>query len=652
MMSYATIAALIMAGITWYVGASHLLLCRRHLGRRHHFLFSLSCFVVGVYTIFSAGLYSATSVAEGMVWQRAQLTAVSLAALLIVWFVHDYSFRRSKRTIYVFFAYFLVSAILGIVAPDHWLFAGESAVRHVQLPAGLSITYYEARLGRLFQIQSLMGIWAGLYVCVVAAQGFMRHDKRKYATLFVAIVVFFAGVINDIGNSLGLWNFIYLTEYAFMAIVILMSVQLADEIAVAVAMRTHLRTVEERFRSIFKNAAVGIGLINESKDLVTANTALCGMLGRVQWEIQGTPLVDCLHPDDAPGVIASCDDLLGGDLDAFREELRYMQPGRRAYWGDMSIALVRGADGKVAGLLWIIVGVTERRRAVEALRQLNEQLESEVTKRTVELEHTNTKLARSLEILEDDERAGRLMQFSLLPAEARTMGPYEFERYLAPSLYLSGDFVNYFRIDVDHIGFYIADVSGHGVSSAFITVLLQSLVKNALENFKSEQDRSILDPARLMTRLNEELVRQDSGKHVTMFYGILSVRDNTLTYTNGGQFPLPLLRHDDCVETLKLPGTAVGLFDFASFTNSKMQLPPAFELVVFSDGILDIMGNESLPEKQTRLETIIDQPDLDMPKLVARSGVKSVDSLPDDITILMVRRRAHDAAGEHSIRGA
>ena len=107
MMPYASIAALVMAGITCYVGASHLLLCRKHLGRRHHFLFSLSCFVVAVYDVFSAYLYNAGSVAEGMVWQRAQLTAVALAALLIVWFVHDYSFRRSKRTIYVFFVYFL-----------------------------------------------------------------------------------------------------------------------------------------------------------------------------------------------------------------------------------------------------------------------------------------------------------------------------------------------------------------------------------------------------------------------------------------------------------------------------------------------------------------------------------------------------------------
>ena len=231
------------------------------------------------------------------------------------------------------------------------------------------------------------------------------------------------------------------------------------------------------------------------------------------------------------------------------------------------------------------------------------------------------------------------------------MGPYEFERYLAPSLYLSGDFVNYFRIDVEHIGFYIADVSGHGVSSAFITVLLQSLVKNALENYKSEQDRLILDPARLLARLNTELVRQDSGKHVTIFYGVLSMRDNTLTYSNGGQLPLPILRQQDCVETLKLPGTAVGLFDFATYTNSKMQLPDTFDLVVFSDGILDIMVNESLPEKQTRLETIVDQEDLDMSKVVARSGINQYESLPDDVTILMIKRRTHHATGAHSLRG-
>ena len=97
--------------------------------------------------------------------------------------------------------------------------------------------------------------------------------------------------------------------------------------------------------------------------------------------------------------------------------------------------------------------------------------------------------------LEADEEAGRRVQFQLLPEDNRRFGEITFTRRLFPSMYLSGDFLDYFAIDASHTGFYIADVSGHGVASAFVTVMIKTLVGQYRESYWHDRDATILDPA-------------------------------------------------------------------------------------------------------------------------------------------------------------
>jgi PAS domain S-box-containing protein len=644
-MNLHTIAALIMAGITLYVGAAHLLLCRKHMWRRHHFLFALLCLMVAAYDIFSAGLYSSTTIADGMIWQRAQFTAASLMAILIIWFVHDYSSRRTKRSIYIFIVFFLVLGFLGVKAPDSWLFASADSIKHIQLPIYGHITYFEAAPGILLSLLGIAGLISAIYILTISMQGFSHKNKKEYFILIISIIIFTAGVLNDIAVTAGIYKFMYVIEYSYMAIIILMALTLSDEITVSATACTDLRTVEERFRAVFKNAAVGIALVNINKHITIANSAMSGMLGYNEEQLRGMLFYDCMPSNDADEVYSFIDHLLNGEQESWRQELRYKQPGNNVFWGDMSFALVRNSEGEIAGFLWIIVGITERRKAVDALKQLNTELEAKVEKRTTELERSNLKLSRSLDMLEQDEKAGRMLQFNLLPDKIKDIGGYHFERYLAPSLYLSGDFVNYFEIDKDHIGFYMADVSGHGVSSAFITVLLESFIHNHLENYKAAQDKLILNPAKLLSKMNTELLKQNSGKHLTIFYGILSEKDNTMTYTNGGQFPLPILTHNQDVKTIALPGSAIGLFPFSKYENSRIPLPDEFSLVIFSDGILEILPTETLPEKQKYLETLVNKPDINVKMLIEQTGIDKNESLPDDATILLINRRMPHATG-------
>ena len=255
-----------------------------------------------------------------------------------------------------------------------------------------------------------------------------------------------------------------------------------------------------------------------------------------------------------------------------------------------------------------------------------------------ELEHANRLLHDNLEQFEQDAAAGRIIQLRLMPPRERSLGAYRFNRYLLPSLSLSGDFVDYFVIDHQHLGFFLADVSGHGVSSAFVTVLLKGLVNRYLERLHNEGERIILDPAQLLARLDSDLHAQKLSKYLTIFYGVVETDINRLTYSNGGHFPNPILFDGQTARFLDGRGPPVGLFRDARFDNNTVKLPDAHRLAIFSDGALDAMPETSLAAKRARLLQAVARPGLDAVGVLASLGLTADAAYPDDITLLIAER--------------
>jgi DNA-binding response OmpR family regulator len=111
-----------------------------------------------------------------------------------------------------------------------------------------------------------------------------------------------------------------------------------------------------------------------------------------------------------------------------------------------------------------------------------------------QLEANNRELESRLKELRLDQQAGREVQKRMLPENQAQMTGIEFNYHIIPSLYLSGDFVDYFPISTDKVVFYVADVSGHGASSAFITVLLKNLSNRLRRNLKRQSSDDLLTP--------------------------------------------------------------------------------------------------------------------------------------------------------------
>ncbi len=254
------------------------------------------------------------------------------------------------------------------------------------------------------------------------------------------------------------------------------------------------------------------------------------------------------------------------------------------------------------------------------------------------LEAVNEQLRHTVRQLQEDEAAARRIQFQLLPEDDKVYRHYRFNRHLLTSQYLSGDFVDYFAIDGDHLGFYIADVSGHGVSSAFVTVMLRSYMGRYRELRRQNRDRGILNPAETLSRLNREIFGCHMDKYLTMFYGVIDWAKNQLRYSSGGQFPFPILFDGEKTGYVGKKSLPIGLFDFASYQTESLELPQRFVLALISDGILETLPQATLRDKQAFLLSLISDVDLDIKTLIQALGLDQAGPLPDDVTLLLIKR--------------
>ncbi len=244
------------------------------------------------------------------------------------------------------------------------------------------------------------------------------------------------------------------------------------------------------------------------------------------------------------------------------------------------------------------------------------------------------KLEKSLNKINDDENAARKIQLKLFPPENEKINNYSFQRYIIPSAILSGDFIDYFQVDDSNIAFYIADVSGHGVSSALLTVYLKSFMKTYFGLHNNQRTKTIINPNILFKNLNTEFIKENFEKHIVMFFGIINCDTNVLTYVNCAQFPFPIIFHDDKFQFIERTGNAIGLFSFAQYQQKEIKLPEKFMLAIFSDGVLDALPLENTDAKIEYLTKLNNYEKISD----YVSTLKNNKELPDDITVLIINK--------------
>jgi phosphoserine phosphatase RsbU/P len=257
-----------------------------------------------------------------------------------------------------------------------------------------------------------------------------------------------------------------------------------------------------------------------------------------------------------------------------------------------------------------------------------------------QLEQANRELQDSLRILELDQMAGRQVQNSLLPVTPLKKGDYEIAHRIVPSLYLSGDFVGYNVIFDRYMVFYVADVSGHGASSAFLTVLLKFIFNRILRRHTSENDVHVMAkaPEGFIEHINKQIMALDLDKHMTIFSACIDMEKNILRYSVAAHMPMPVFVSDGDVRMLPGKGKPVGIFSDCSWGVEEIALPEKFAMVMVSDGVLEVLPGKTLKEKEQYISETIAKSDASIEDICEGLGINQVKDAPDDVTVLTLRK--------------
>jgi serine phosphatase RsbU (regulator of sigma subunit) len=303
--------------------------------------------------------------------------------------------------------------------------------------------------------------------------------------------------------------------------------------------------------------------------------------------------------------------------------------------GDAVQALKRGAwDYITKPIADYAVIDSAIEHALERARLIRENREVQA-----QLEAMNRQLAHTVRQLQEDEEAARTLQQRLLPPDGLAFGDYRFTRRLLPSAYLSGDFIDYFPLDEQRIGFYLADVAGHGAASAFVSVILKTLVGRYLRAHAQEHDATLLHPAQALARINRDFCAEALDKHATMLYGVIDRRENVLCWCNAGHFPYPMLHDGAQARFLAHPGRPIGLFEHARYQDHCLTLPRDCRLLLVSDGVLELMPPQATARAEALLPHLGDAAG-DIEDFMRRLGLQRHARHIDDIALLEIDHHA------------
>ncbi len=223
---------------------------------------------------------------------------------------------------------------------------------------------------------------ASLYDLIKEGRNIWENWKTKYLWSFVTYLIGAAGAgllvqLIAAAGMLAVFAAIPLIFFSFMTYrMYLQNVEMsiaetkrAEEYAHEIEQRSAaLEESEERFRSAFDHAPIGIGLVSPSGKWLKANRALCRILGYSADELVTMTFQDVVSPDDLGPSMIRISDILTGRQPSCEMEQRYIHSTGRTVWTSWSVSTTSREASETADLIFQIQDITDKKVAEERLQ--------------------------------------------------------------------------------------------------------------------------------------------------------------------------------------------------------------------------------------------------------------------------------------------
>jgi diguanylate cyclase (GGDEF)-like protein/PAS domain S-box-containing protein len=142
------------------------------------------------------------------------------------------------------------------------------------------------------------------------------------------------------------------------------------DISVQVAAEVAEREAQERFRLAFDDAPIGMALVDLQGRVTRVNAAMCDLLERGESDLLGRTIHELTAPEDLAIDVEHMRRLTAGEIRHYALEKRYLAPDGGHIWAQLSVSLMRDADGNPEGYIAQVQDIGERRRMQDALQHL------------------------------------------------------------------------------------------------------------------------------------------------------------------------------------------------------------------------------------------------------------------------------------------
>ena len=130
-----------------------------------------------------------------------------------------------------------------------------------------------------------------------------------------------------------------------------------------------LRASETQFRAMFDSSALAISLVDLSGRPMKTNRALTQLLGFTEQELCSKSWMSVTHPEDIDTDITLFEELVGGALDTYQVEKRYIRKDRAVVFVRVTLSLIRNERGEPTFYVSMVEDITKRTELEGALRQ-------------------------------------------------------------------------------------------------------------------------------------------------------------------------------------------------------------------------------------------------------------------------------------------
>lgn len=232
--------------------------------------------------------------------------------------------------------------------------------------------------------------------------------------------------------------------------------------------------------------------------------------------------------------------------------------------------------------------IVVKSKKIQELLRINTQVQIELEKERNELKLRNN-------TIEQDIIFARNIQRQIIPTKSDDP---QLGLLYKPMEQLGGDFFDIFHFhEPERIGFFMSDVSGHGIPASLVTTIIKSLL--------TQMKHAIGSPEYVLSYMNQILFNFIAGNFVTCFLGELNLNNGSFVFSNAGHNP-PLIIGEDGMQPLSSKKSGVPLAVMKNeelermrkkYADELFEMPKGSKLFIYTDGLTEAYPVNSDPSK-------------------------------------------------------